>query len=1248
MMKKNKILTIVCACFLMGNMAVWAQTNPCVNPPRNLKGVYENNVTQLTWMAPEGQPDWLTWSNGVYDAGVGLGAGATPTMVHVFEPADLAGYGTRLVRIDFMVVTDTTTANEYGVYAYQPDNEGYLRPIVGQEVPNENIKVGEWTEVVLTEPGIIDPTKSLYVGYNCRQLQDGIYPFAIDNGTTVDAKGNVYNTGNGWATLAQSGVPGNWLIRAQVEEAQDAATTQTLKSVRTERTDLLNVWNVTSAVALSDDASQLQAARTAWTVPALKTDENGKFVPAPVERLESRAKNLRSGETPEYPYYNVYCNGELLGSTTQTRASYGICNSTKATYTYEVEYVASAECTSARTSVKVEAQSEAVIPQLSARWAEHPNDPGNPYYILASVNPVSCATGYVLYQRSKTYGESRYELGLNDYGIPYTGIYASVIPGDSTWISMAALYDFGSGVVESAKSDSVPVYVTCQGGAPVIRDNSSVSGDDVYLYFTQETLTHKIERNGEIIGESHFGWYFYIDEGLPEGSYTYRVGSDCAGDGNITWSQPKTIEVKECVTTYGDIYETFYRKNEGDGYYWRDFYEFYDESGDYSKTLVNAAGCDSIVTLHLTIIDQYPARVNFYGHSEAWASQVSVDYAHWEDNQWKPLSDEELSYVSSYGSECNLEQYYEFNVQMPSAAHRKVDNDSIIGFRLRSQFEEGVYTEWLPLPGYGEKLWYTASNLPGAKMFAVDADDTDHHLYYASLEGLSGDGLHDELNRILNEQKQVVDYYDLPTVYTVTDWWEERDPESGYVLESGIWDMYSDYRTRWGEPADNYGTAEAKATLNREHALPKSWWGHSDSNPLDAYSDVVHVIPTNTVVNAMRGAYPYSEVASPTQTSENGSKVGNSSYPGYSLSAFEPVDEYKGDLARIYFYMATCYAGLDFTVSRYADAGGVVFTYENGTTGFTDFGRTLFMDWAAQDPVSDKERIRNNGIYSVQGNRNPFVDLPGLEAYLWGDKQHCQFYFDGSGECVEPPCEDLTFSASFNGSFDGFTAVDKLGYQNWYNPSRADYINMNGYASGKSNPNEDWLVSPVFDLSGMESAVLSFQHVINYCSDAGRLVNNHTLWITSAYTGDPATTQWTQLAIGTMPAGTNWTWVTPVIQIPDTYLTDNVRFAFKYLSDDQMAGQWEIKNLTFNAVCGQGTTVGMDETVRSVAPRFYVSGRTVHVYDMPAGTSVSLYDMIGRHLDTRTSQETYTELSVPAPGMYVLTVGGKAYKLSVR
>lgn len=1250
MMKKNKILTIVCACFLMGNMAVWAQTNPCVNPPRNLKGVYENNVTQLTWMAPEGQPDWLTWSNGVYDAGVGLGAGATPTMVHVFEPADLAGYGTRLVRIDFMVVTDTTTANEYGVYVYQPDNEDKLQIIAGQEVPNKDIKVGEWTEVVLTEPGIIDPTKRLYVGYNCRQLQNEVYPFAVDNGATVDAKGNLYNS-NGWATLSQSGIPGNWLIRAQVEEAQDAATTQTLKSVRTERTDLLKVWNVTSAVALSDDASQLQAARAAWTVPALKTDENGKFVPAPVERLKPRAKNLRSGETPEYPYYNVYCNGELLGSTTQTRASYGICNSTKATYTYEVEYVASAECTSARTSVQVEAQSEAVIPQLSAGWAEHPNEPENLYYILASVNPVSCATGYVLYQRSKTYGESRYELGLNDYGIPYTGIYASVIPGDSTWISMAALYDFGNGVVESARTDSIPFYATCLGGAPVIDTDPQASfatGKDVQITFSRETLTHYVERDGEVVATTIPTLSSAFDRVPHDGhTYTYRIGAACGDDGEIAWSEPWTVAIPTCdVAVEQDT--TFHADYEGQGFYWTYNYWNITEPGTYRDTLRTVQGCDSILTLHVTIRKAWPATVVFYGHSEAWASQVSVDYAHWEDNQWKLLNDEELSYVSSYGSECNLEQYYEFNVQMHPAAHRKVDNDSIIGFRLRSQFEEGVYTEWLPLPGYGEKLWYTASNLPGAKMFAVDADDTDHHLYYASLEGLSGDGLHDELNRILNEQKQVVDYYDLPTVYTVTDWWEERDPETGYVLESGIWDMYSGYRTRWGEPADNYGTAEAQATLNREHALPKSWWGHDNSNPLDAYSDVVHVIPTNTVVNAMRGAYPYSEVASPTQTSENGSKLGDSSYPGYSLKAFEPVDEYKGDLARIYFYMATCYAGLDFTVSRYADAGGVVFTYENGTTGFTDFGRTLFMDWAAQDPVSSKEIIRNNGIYSVQGNRNPFVDLPGLEQYLWGDKRHCLYYIDGSGECVEAPCEDLTFSAPFNGSLDGFTAVDKLGYQNWYNPSRADYINMNGYASGKSNPNEDWLVSPVFDLSGMESAVLSFQHVINYCSDAGRLVNNHTLWITSAYTGDPATTQWTQLAIGTMPAGTNWTWVTPVIQIPDTYLTDNVRFAFKYLSDDQMAGQWEIKNLTFNAVCEQGTTVGMDETVRSVAPRFYVSGRTVHVYDMPAGTSVSLYDMIGRHLDTRTSQETYTELSVPAPGMYVLTVGGKAYKLSVR
>ena len=1240
------MLLALCAAFAVGMAAAWAQTEPCANPPRNLSGTYVNNQTQLTWVAPEGMPDWLSWSNGEMVNALGWGKDAIPTVLHRYEPADLAGHGTRMTKIGFMLWD--TNLTDVSVLAYQPDANGNLQAIAFQDVPAEQLVAGQWIDITLDKPVTFDPSTDLYVGYNGIITADNTFPFGVDSDPGVEGKGNIFFVGSDeMSTLGLGGITGNWLIRALLE---DAATDTPQPAAAMRRASRRHPAIPATLPAPGEVADAPASAQTALGQPALpvvvRDSEGRATLTRPAARKSAPALLAdESGLTP--PYYNVYCGGELVGSTPMTRFSHTLCNATKATYTYAVEYVASAECTSARTSVQVEAQSETVVPQLSAGWAEYPNEPENLYYILASVNPVGCATGYVLYQRSKTYGESRYELGLNDYGIPYTGIYASVIPGDSTWISMAALYDFGNGVVESAKSDSVPVYVTCRGGAPVIRDNSFVSGDDVYLYFTQETLTHKIERNGEIIGESHFGWYFYIDEGLPEGSYTYRVGSDCAGDGNITWSQPKTIEVKECVTTYGDIYETFYRKNEGDGYYWRDFYEFYDESGDYSKTLLNAAGCDSIVTLHLTIIDQYPARVNFYGHSEAWASQVSVDYAHWEDNQWKLLNDEELSYVSSYGSECNLEQYYEFNVQMHPAAHRKVDNDSIIGFRLRSQFEEGVYTEWLPLPGYGEKLWYTASNLPGAKMFAVDADDTDHHLYYASLEGLSGDGLHDELNRILNEQKQVVDYYDLPTVYTVTDWWEERDPESGYVLESGIWDMYSDYRTRWGEPADNYGTAEAQATLNREHALPKSWWGHDNSYPLDAYSDVVHVIPTNTVVNAMRGAYPYSEVASPTQTSENGSKVGNSSYPGYSLSAFEPVDEYKGDLARIYFYMATCYAGLDFTVSRYADAGGVVFTYENGTTGFTDFGRTLFMDWAAQDPVSDKERIRNNGIYSVQGNRNPFVDLPGLEQYLWGDKRHCLYYIDGSGECVEAPCEDLAFTATFNQSLDGFTAVDKLGYQNWYNPASSDYVTMNGYSKGTRYPNEDWLVSPAFDLAGKQAATLTFTHVINYCQDAARLAANHTLWITSAYTGDPADTQWQQLPIPVMPTGGDWNWVAPTVDIPAEYLTDRVRFAFKYLSDDQVAGQWEIKNLTLAATCqGGDVTVGIDPAP-APQPICYTRGRTVHLEGLPAGAEVRLHDLLGRPLATRHADGTHAAWTAPAPGVYLLTAAGQTYKVAV-
>lgn len=92
---------------------------------------------------------------------------------------------------------------------------------------------------------------------------------------------------------------------------------------------------------------------------------------------------------------------------------------------------------------------------------------------------------------------------------------------------------------------------------------------------------------------------------------------------------------------------------------------------------------------------------------------------------------------------------------------------------------------------------------------------------------------------------------------------------------------------------------------NREHSFPKSWF--NDDSPM--VSDAFHIYPTDGKVNSQRNNYPYGECANGTTLSPNGKvkalgKLGTSTFPGYSGTVFEPDDEYKGDFARSYFYMA--------------------------------------------------------------------------------------------------------------------------------------------------------------------------------------------------------------------------------------------------------------------------------------------------------------------------------------------------------
>jgi endonuclease I len=238
--------------------------------------------------------------------------------------------------------------------------------------------------------------------------------------------------------------------------------------------------------------------------------------------------------------------------------------------------------------------------------------------------------------------------------------------------------------------------------------------------------------------------------------------------------------------------------------------------------------------------------------------------------------------------------------------------------------------------------------------------------YYDTATGKNAADLRAALQAIITNGQSVTTYDGLWTAYKTTD-----ENSSGKV-----WDIYSNCTYNFGAQQCGDYSAECDC-YNREHTSPQSWF--ASASPM--VSDMFNVYPTDGKVNGERSNYPYGEVGTPTYTSANGSKLGTSSSADYAGVVFEPVDQYKGDIARTYFYMATRYAGLCESWSSGAEV-----VYSTANLGFTTFAMNLFLKWSREDPVSAKEILRNNAVYGIQNNRNPFIDNPGLEEYIWGNK----------------------------------------------------------------------------------------------------------------------------------------------------------------------------------------------------------------------------------------------------------------------
>lgn len=241
--------------------------------------------------------------------------------------------------------------------------------------------------------------------------------------------------------------------------------------------------------------------------------------------------------------------------------------------------------------------------------------------------------------------------------------------------------------------------------------------------------------------------------------------------------------------------------------------------------------------------------------------------------------------------------------------------------------------------------------------------------YYSSIDNTSGDALFNAVSTVAGTGYKSIGYDGLYDAY------KQTDDKNGYV-----WDMYSDCTWEHGQKKCGDYKVECDC-YNREHSIPQSWWGKGTT---DQGCDIFHVLPTDGKVNGMRSNNPYGEVSSATYTSGNGSKLGSSALSSYSGTVFEPIDEYKGDIARGILGTMVKWKG-SWTKSEGANVFTGTYTAA-GNYGLTAYSVELFLKWHRQDPVSQKEIDRNNGIQATQGNRNPFIDYPYLVEYIWGKK----------------------------------------------------------------------------------------------------------------------------------------------------------------------------------------------------------------------------------------------------------------------
>ena len=276
--------------------------------------------------------------------------------------------------------------------------------------------------------------------------------------------------------------------------------------------------------------------------------------------------------------------------------------------------------------------------------------------------------------------------------------------------------------------------------------------------------------------------------------------------------------------------------------------------------------------------------------------------------------------------------------------------------------------------------------------------------YYSSANGLTGDALHSALYEIIRNHT-VVSY----------SWDPLRTTDQAPDNPANVTLIYMQ-RSQSENNTCGDGNTCTSESWNREHLWPKSHGDFGTSSTKRAGTDLHALRPSDNTVNSARGNKDFDEVAT---------SHGECTSCGSSSDAWEPPDEVKGDIARAMFYMDVRYNGYGNEPNL-----TLVDSYTSTSSDDGQLGKLCTMyQWNFDDPVDSNELTRNSRVYSLQSNRNPFVDNPSYVAEIWGFE--CDADIDGDSILNQPDaCPDGAFgwTSSSANDLDGDGCVDDTGW----------------------------------------------------------------------------------------------------------------------------------------------------------------------------------------------------------------------------